>query len=60
MAAEIKIDPMSQFHIDPIVGTLGSPFAFTNSALWMVIVLVAIWLFMMGGLKRDQLSPTAT
>lgn len=53
MAAEIKIDPMSQFHIDPIVGTLGSPFAFTNSALWMVIVLGAIWLFMMGGLKRD-------
>ena len=53
MAAEIKIDPMSQFHIEPIVGTLGSPFAFTNSALWMVIVLGAIWLFMMGGLKRD-------
>jgi F-type H+-transporting ATPase subunit a len=57
VAAEIKIDPMHQFQIDPVFGALeGSPFAFTNSALWMLIVLGCIWLFMMGGLKR-QLVP---
>ena len=53
MAAESKIDPMHQFQIDPLFGQLGSPFAFTNSALWMLIVLVAIWAFMVGGLKRE-------
>ena len=53
MAAETKIDPMHQFQIDPLLGQLGSPFAFTNSALWMLIVLGAIWAFMVGGLKRE-------
>ncbi len=55
MAAEIKIDPMHQFQIDPVFGTAapGDPFVFTNSALWMLVVLGFIWLFMMGGLKRD-------
>ncbi len=58
MAAEIKIDPMSQFKIDALFGNLepGNPFIFTNSALWMLIVLAAIWLFMIGGMKR-QLVP---
>jgi F-type H+-transporting ATPase subunit a len=55
VAAEIKIDPMHQFQIDPIFGSAapGDPFVFTNSALWMLIVLGSIWLFMMGGLKRE-------
>ena len=55
MAAESKIDPMHQFQIDPIFGTLaeGNPFVLTNSALWMLIVLGAIWFFMVGGLKRE-------
>ena len=55
MAAESKIDPMHQFQIDPIFGTLapGNPFVLTNSALWMLVVLGAIWFFMMGGLKRE-------
>ncbi|MGQ0660829.1 F0F1 ATP synthase subunit A [Sphingosinicella sp.] len=55
MAAEQSstIDPMHQFQIDPIAGTLGSPFAFTNSALWMMIVLGSILVFMLGGMKRD-------
>ena len=53
MAAESKIDPMHQFQIDPIFGDLGTPFAFTNSALWMLIVLASIWIFMMGGMKRE-------
>jgi F-type H+-transporting ATPase subunit a len=54
VAAETKIDPMHQFQIDPIFGSLdGSPFVFTNSALWMLIVLAAIWVFMLGGMKRE-------
>lgn len=57
MAAESKIDPMHQFQISPLAGDLdGSPFVFTNSALWMLVVLALIWLFMLGGMKR-QLVP---
>jgi F-type H+-transporting ATPase subunit a len=57
VAAESKIDPMHQFQISPLVGHLdGSPFVFTNSALWMFVVLALIWLFMLGGMKR-QLVP---
>ena len=44
---------MHQFQISPLAGNLdGSPFVFTNSALWMLIVLALIWLFMIGGMKR--------
>jgi F-type H+-transporting ATPase subunit a len=57
VAAESRIDPMHQFQIAPLVGDLGSPFAFTNSALWMFVVLALIWVFMLGGMKR-QLVPT--
>jgi len=54
VAAESRIDPMHQFQIDSLAGSLsGNPFAFTNSALWMMIVLAAIWLFMIGGMKRE-------
>jgi F-type H+-transporting ATPase subunit a len=55
VAAESKIDPMHQFQIDSLgSGALdGTAFAFTNSALWMLIVLGAILLFMWGGMKRD-------
>ena len=58
MAAESKIDPMHQFEIASPFGSAldGSPFVFTNSALWMLIVLGTVWLFMMGGMKR-QLVP---
>jgi F-type H+-transporting ATPase subunit a len=57
VAAESRIDPMHQFQIAPLAGELdGSPFVFTNSALWMLIVLALIWLFMLGGMKR-QLVP---
>ena len=53
-----KIDPMHQFQIAPVGGGAldATPFVFTNSALWMLIVLGAIVLFMWGGLKR-QLVP---
>jgi F-type H+-transporting ATPase subunit a len=53
-----KMDPMHQFAITPIGGEelVASPFQFTNSALWMMIVLAAVVLFMWGGTRR-QLVP---
>jgi F-type H+-transporting ATPase subunit a len=58
VAAGTEIDPMHQFQIHPLAGHLGaSPFVFTNSALWMFVVLALIWVFMLGGMKR-QLVPT--
>ncbi len=58
MAAAAKIDPMHQFAIAPIAGEelVASPFMFTNSALWMLIVTAAIVVFMWGGTRR-QLVP---
>jgi F-type H+-transporting ATPase subunit a len=58
VAAAAKIDPMHQFTISPVFGgdVAATPFQFTNSALWMLIVLAAIVLFMWGGTKR-QLVP---
>jgi F-type H+-transporting ATPase subunit a len=55
VAAESKIDPMHQFQIDALGGGVldGTPFAFTNSALWMLIVLGSILVFMWGGMKRE-------
>jgi F-type H+-transporting ATPase subunit a len=59
-AEEGKIDPMHQFEVQSIfegfsVG--GQQIAFTNSALWMLVALGTVWLFMLGGMKR-QLVPT--
>jgi F-type H+-transporting ATPase subunit a len=58
VAAEAKIDPMHQFMIAPIGSDqlAASPFQFTNSALWMLIVVAAVLLFMWGGTRR-QLVP---
>lgn len=57
MAAEQSsaIDPMHQFQIDPLVNLTvgGYNLAFTNSALWMMIVLGSILVFMLGGMKRE-------
>ena len=55
MAAEAgKIDPMHQFQIQGLGGSLdATPFVFTNSALWMLIVLGCSFLFMWGGMKRE-------
>jgi len=41
--------------IDPIYGQLGSnnPFAFTNSSLWMLILLAVITGFMLMGMRRE-------
>ncbi len=60
MAAESgKIDPMHQFEVQAIFEGFslgGQQIAFTNSALWMLITLGALWVFMLGGMKR-QLVP---
>ena len=58
MAAAAKIDPMHQFSIAPIGSDslVASPFQFTNSSLWMMIVLAAVIAFMWGGTRR-QLVP---
>jgi F-type H+-transporting ATPase subunit a len=55
VAAESKIDPMHQFSINALGGGAldGTPFVFTNSALWMLIVLGCIVAFMWGGMKRE-------
>jgi F-type H+-transporting ATPase subunit a len=53
VAVESKIDPMHQFQIQPIFGDLGSPFAFTNSALWMMVLLALITGFMILGMRRE-------
>ena len=55
MAAEGKIDPMHQFVIEPIFGSFqtNNPFVFTNSALWMLVVLGTIYVFMLGGMRRE-------
>lgn len=51
-----KIDPMHQFEVTSIADMFtvgGQQIAFTNSALWMVLATVALWVFMLGGMKRD-------
>jgi F-type H+-transporting ATPase subunit a len=52
-----KIDPMHQFLVEPLFGKsweiAGYNIAFTNSALWMAITLLAVWLFMLGGMRRE-------
>nr|WP_253201031.1 F0F1 ATP synthase subunit A [Sphingomonas quercus] len=52
---------MHQFMVEPLFGTGGLQvggynIAFTNSALWMVLSLFVLWVFMLGGMKR-QLVP---
>ena len=55
MAAETKIDPMHQFAISKIaeLNVAGYDISFTTSALWMLIVLAVLWVFMLGGMKRE-------
>ncbi|MEY2943700.1 MAG: hypothetical protein RLY97_1714, partial [Pseudomonadota bacterium] len=59
MAAEKgNVDPMHQFQIEPLFGTdhwqiAGYNIAFTNSALWMAITALALFVFVQGGMKRQ-------
>lgn len=60
-AEEGKVDPMHQFTIEPILGSeswelAGFNIAFTNSAMWMLVTTVLLWIFVAGGMKR-QLVP---
>lgn len=51
-----KIDPMHQFEVETIwngFNLFGHQIAFTNSALWMCLAVVALWVFMLGGMKRE-------
>jgi F-type H+-transporting ATPase subunit a len=52
-----KIDPMHQFLVEPLFGhdwtVAGHTIAFTNSAAWMAATFVALWLVMLGGMKRE-------
>jgi F-type H+-transporting ATPase subunit a len=53
-----KVDPMHQFMIEPMFGTdhwqiAGYSIPFTNSALWMAITTIALFIFVWGGLKRS-------
>jgi F-type H+-transporting ATPase subunit a len=57
-AEEGKVDPMKQFTIEPLLGSDwqladGINIAFTNSALWMAITAVLVWVFVAGGMKRE-------
>ena len=56
MAAESgKIDPMHQFQVQTIADLFnvgGHQIAFTNSAAWMILAAVALWAFMLMGMKR--------
>jgi F-type H+-transporting ATPase subunit a len=59
-AEEGKVDPMHQFHIEPLfgsgnweLGNTGLNIAFTNSALWMAITVVLLTLFVAGGMRRE-------
>ncbi len=57
MASESgKIDPMSQFTIEPLLGGAHDGalpfFTLTNSALWMFAAAVILYVFMMGGMKQ--------
>ncbi|WP_205518054.1 F0F1 ATP synthase subunit A [Sphingorhabdus sp. Alg239-R122] len=54
---EGKIDPMHQFEIQPIFDggfeIAGQTINFTNSALWMILTFITLWIFMLGGMKRE-------
>ncbi|WP_152435815.1 F0F1 ATP synthase subunit A [Erythrobacter sp. THAF29] len=49
---------MKQFQIEPLFGLkewdlAGFNIVFTNSALWMAITVVLLWIFVFGGMKRE-------
>jgi len=58
-AEEGKVDPMKQFKLEPMFGSenwpniAGIDITFTNSAMWMLITTVLLWIFVYGGMKRE-------
>lgn len=57
MAGEAgKFDPMHQFAVEPIARLFavdGREVWLTNSAVWMLSAAALLWLFMLGGMKRE-------
>lgn len=56
MAESGKIDPMHQFLVEPIAPLFnigGHTVMLTNSAVWMLVAGLGLWLFMLGGMKRE-------
>ncbi len=56
MAEPGKIDPMHQFEVQPIFDgftLFGQQINFTNSARWMFVGLGLLYVFVMGGMKRE-------
>ena len=56
MAEPAKLDPMHQFAVQPITHLFdvgGREVWLTNSAVWMLLAAGALWLFMLGGMKRS-------
>lgn len=56
MAEQGKIDPMHQFEVQTVwegFSIAGQQIAVTNSAVWMVATVIALWAFMLGGMKQQ-------
>lgn len=56
MADSGKIDPMHQFEVQtiaPLFDVGGTTVYLTNSAVWMLATGILLWLFMLGGMKRE-------
>jgi len=56
-AETAKVDPMYQFTVEPMLGEgwniAGFNIAYTNSAMWMTITALALFVFMLGGMRRE-------
>lgn len=52
-------NPLSQFEIKPIVDLqiAGLDVSFTNASAWMMVVLAAVTVFMIGGMRRGAVVP---
>ncbi len=49
--------PLEQFVIKPVGGGEMSSVAFTNSSMWMVLTIIAVTAFMVGGMRKRALVP---
>ncbi|MGF1659295.1 MAG: F0F1 ATP synthase subunit A [Rubrimonas sp.] len=55
---EMHIDPMSQFLVKPLFGGDMGLFTITNSTLWMAIIIGAVSLLLIGGVRSRALVPS--
>ena len=57
VAEPAQLDPMHQFAVQPIAHLFdigGRGVYLTNSAVWMGIAALLLWIFMLGGMKRRR------